>query len=167
MVKERKRGLTLWILSADYFIVFDKAAELRFETVITYLMDAGANNRAPSPFTTDWVTGLSCCVTGLFWVFLQIFLAFLFRCTNYICNLTAFFCAHCLKTSHSAFGITCAFPYIIAIVPDAPPGSFSQHQQVHLRLHGARAAQGLPAPIGGFPWVGVPTVETSKKQTNE
>lgn len=44
MVKERKRGLTLWILSADYFIVFDKVAELRFETVITHLTDAGASN---------------------------------------------------------------------------------------------------------------------------
>lgn len=56
MVKERRRGLTLWILSADYFIVFDKVAELRFETAVTYLTDAGANNRAPSPFMADRVT---------------------------------------------------------------------------------------------------------------
>lgn len=57
MAKERKRGLTLWILSVDYFIVFDKVAELRFETVITYLTNAGANNRVSSPSMADRVTG--------------------------------------------------------------------------------------------------------------
>ncbi len=52
--------------------------------------------------------------------------------------------------------MTCPVTHIVAIVSDAPPGSFSQHQQVHLRLYRARAAQRLPAPIGGLPWVGVP-----------
>lgn len=46
--------------------------------------------------------------------------------------------------------------HVVAVVADAPPGSFSQHQQVHLRLHWAGAAQRLPAPVGGLPRVGVP-----------
>lgn len=48
--------------------------------------------------------------------------------------------------------------HIVAVVSDAPPGPFSQHQQVHLCLYGARAAKGLSAPIGGLPWVGVSDV---------
>lgn len=46
--------------------------------------------------------------------------------------------------------------HIVAVVAYPPPRSFSEHQQVHLRLHRAGAAQGLPAPIVGLSWVGVP-----------
>lgn len=52
--------------------------------------------------------------------------------------------------------MTCPDTHIVAIVSDTSPGSFSQHQQVHLRLYWARAAQRLTAPIGGLPWVGIP-----------
>lgn len=43
--------------------------------------------------------------------------------------------------------------YIVAVVTDTPPGPLSEHQQVHLSLHGAGAAQRLPAPVRGLPWV--------------
>lgn len=58
----------------------------------------------------------------------------------------------------SSFKRSMTFPvtHVIAIVSDAPPGSLPQHQQVHLRLHWARAAQRLPAPVGGLSGMGVP-----------
>lgn len=54
--------------------------------------------------------------------------------------------------------------HIVAVVSDAPPGSFPQHQEVHLRLHWTRAAQRLPAPIGGLPWVGVPDGQVQERR---
>ena len=45
--------------------------------------------------------------------------------------------------------------HIIATVADAPPGPLSHHQQVHLRLHWARAIQRLPTPVGWVPGVRV------------
>lgn len=62
--------------------------------------------------------------------------------------------------------MTSAVTHIVAVVADAPPGSLSEHQQVHLCLHWAGAAQRLPAPIGGLPWVGVPDVGKNTELTN-
>lgn len=59
--------------------------------------------------------------------------------------------------------MTCTVTHIVAVVSDASPGSFSQHQQVHLCLYRARAAQRLSAPIGGLPRVGEPDGEVEEK----
>lgn len=53
----------------------------------------------------------------------------------------------CMRSLHT---------HIVTVVADASSGSLSKNQKVHFCLDGAGAAQGLPAPIGGLPWVGVP-----------
>lgn len=56
--------------------------------------------------------------------------------------------------------------HIVAVVSDAPPGSLSQHQQIHLCFHRTRAAQGLSAPVGGFSRVGVPGSQKNSLKTH-